>query len=368
MTQKHDTKATNGAAVTAEQILHVPLTDIFVDYDWNIRSKAEVMSDTSDAVQDTTAKGPHHGEGTGFKGLVKGIFQDGQKTQVVLRKVEEGKSLAGKKTDKPLELVCGFRRFTAVEALNADKEALETAKKEKRYVVPNTPDGTIRAEIKKLTAEEAELENGIENLQRQNISTPDQVRYIQRELAKGKVTQQKLADSLGIDQGYVSKLKTISTLPKEIIAHWRGDSVKIPGLPDTVTARLTVGQMKDLADSQKDSTPGDTIKRYVDMLNPPAPAEGAGGDSDPIAKRINDLGMLLGSLVRAGVIESGSLHWSRVIGPKKEGYIIDTGKADAPKRGEYWDLMEAAYERGLTPPKAEAAPKTEKAKDAAAAS
>lgn len=360
MTQKHDKNA-NGAA---EQILNVPLTDIFVDYDWNIRSKAEVMSDTSNAVQDETAKGPHHGEGTGFKGLVKGLCQDGQKTAVTLRKVEDGKSLGGKKTDKPLELVAGFRRFTAIEAANADKDLAKLAKDEKRTIIPGVPDGMIRAEVKKLTPEEAQLENAIENTQRHDITTPDLANYIQKLLAKGKVSQQKIADSLGIDQGYVSKLVKISQLPKEIIAHWRGEPVKIPGLPNTVTTRLTVAQMGDLAGASKDSTPGETIKRYVEMLNPSPPAPGNSPESDAVVKRINELGNLFARAVIAGVIESGNLEWARLIGPKKDGYAIDSGKADATKRMEYCDLMKSAFERGFPG----ATPKTQEQKDAAAAS
>lgn len=359
----------NSASNTNEIIHHIPLADIFVDYDWNVRSKLEVMSDTSDAVQDTTIKSEHHGEGTGLKGLAIDMHETGQDTAVIVRKVQDGKSLGGKKTDRPFELVCGFRRLTAVEMLQA-KEFVEEAGKLKRPTVPNTPNGTVRAEIRDLSPAQARILNGKENTQRKNLSTPDLVRYVANLNKADKLNQSQIAVALGIDQSYVSRLLAVTGLPTAILNHWRGDG-KLPGLPEAVVKRLTSREMSDLAKDMSGKPEGEIVARYVELLNPPGPAEaGEGGGTDNVAKRIAEIGALLGTLVREGILIAGSLHWSRVIGPKKEGFVIDTGKAEAAQRGKYWDLMEEAFEKALVPPGASAgkAPRTQQQKDEAAAS
>jgi hypothetical protein len=50
----------------------------------------------------------------------------------------------------------------------------------------------------------------------------------------------------------------------------------------------------------------------------------------------------MGCLVRAGVLDNGSLDWNRVIGPKKKGYPIDCGKNDSQER--LLELGDAAAE------------------------
>lgn len=360
-----------------EVIRHIPLTDIFIDYDYNVRSKSDVLSNTSDAVQDTTIKSEHQGEGTGLKGLALGLHKDGQDTPVVLRRVDGGKSLGGKKTDKPYELVCGFRRTTAAQMVSenvfagmGDKDkdvvalakSIEDAKKAKRPAIPNTADGTVLAVVRELTPKAARLLNGRENTQRQNLSTPDMVRYAYTLSTEEKMKQVEIGEALGVDQSYVARLLKIASLPKPVFLHWRGDT-KLPGLPEAVTRRLTSREMSELAKDTEGQTEGEIQARYVEMLNPPPPVEGAeGAGTDSAMKRITELGTLLGVLVRAGVIESGSLAWSKVIGPKKEGYPVDTGKADATKRGVYWDAMEDAFEAALAPEdqKKGKAPKTPK--------
>lgn len=368
-----------------EVIRHIPLSDIFVDYSWNVRSLRNVMSEVSDAVQDTTLKGTHTGEGAGIVGLAVSLLNDGQDQAVFVRKVEGGKSLGGKKTDKPFEVYCGFRRITAADILNRKPEEIaktlpekaatdlvariETATKAKRNIIPNTANGTILAVIRNVDAAKARLDNGRENTLRQNLDTPDMVKYISNLTSETKMTQAQMAEALGIGQPYVSRLKKVATLPSVILNHWRGEG-KVPGLPETVTDRLTSRQLSDLADlAMKDSLPeGEVIKRYVDTLNPPTAADGSGGeDADRPLKRIKELGFMIGVMIREGILVAGDLSWARVIGPKREGFLIDTGKVDATKRGEYWNAMAEAVDLGLTPPKKEKAPKTQQEKDEAAA-
>lgn len=377
-TAKSDSKPAE--ILPGESILLIPQIDVFVDYDWNVRSKSAIMSETSDAVQDTTLKGEHLGEGTGLYGLCLDLHMTGQDTAVVVRRVENGKSLGGKKTDLPFELVCGFRRFTALELVNGGKpesfgkpdskdakalaESIVKAKKEKRPVVPNTTDGAIRAVVRVLTPTAARILNGKENTNRDNLSTPDMVRYVAILSSVEKLNQVQIAEALGIGQPHVSRLLRIAGLPKGIVAHWAGES-KLPGLPDTVQERLTSRQLVELFDETKGQTDAEITARYVLMLNPPAPdPNNPDASGDAVAKRIKDIAVLLAGLIRNGVVSADSLSWARVIGPKKDGFIIDTGKADAGKRGEYWDLMDREFTKALDPGKAA---KTQKDKDDTAA-
>ena len=159
-------------------------------------------------------------------------------------------------------------------------------------------------------------------------------------------------------QGYVSKLTKIGKLPKVIIAHWRGDA-KLPGLPATIQTSLRTSDMTDLQDMAEKGqmTEAQTVKRYIEMLNPPAATgDVPESDKDPVADRIKKAAFLAGSLVRAGVLENGNLEWTRVIGPKKDGYLIDTGKADAAARAKYADMAVEAFGEGLKDPPSKTPP------------
>lgn len=348
-------------------IKHFLLSDIFVDYEWNSRSKAEI-TEINDAVVDTTVGGQHQPQGAKFEDFMMSFFDRGQDTPVFVRKVEGGKSLAGKKTDKPYELVSGFRRYTAIERLNApgaeikigdgDKaEVFNFAKRAgelKRNIVPNTANGTILAVVRDLDPLQARLLNARENTQRKNLSTPDTVRLVQ-ELAAAKMNQVKIATELGIGQPYVSRLSRIASLPTDVIAHWSGRVKTLPGLNEnTVYRQMTTKELVDLADSMENRPAGEVTARYVNILNPPPPAEGsegsAGEENKQIAK-IEEQCKLFGKLVRAGILENGSLEWSRVIGPKKLGFLIDSGtKPNAEGQmqlSKIWDIAERAFKQGI---------------------
>lgn len=332
-----------------EVILHAPMTDIFVDYEWNSRSKKNVLADESDGVQDTTLRGEHRSDGTGLEGLRLNLRNNGQDTPVILRRVDGGKSLGGKKTDKPFELVAGFRRFTAIEMLLASEEDRKFVKSNNQTsMVPNTADGTILAVVRTLTPLQARILNVRENTYRKNLDTADLLGSV-AELVKAKMGQVTIAEELGINQSYVSKLHAISQLPKVVISHWKGEG-KIPGLPEAIQTRLRTSDLVDLQSvaTKDNATEADIVKRYVDMLNPPPPPPGSNPvDSDPVAARISKAGYLAAGLVNAGVLGTESLNWSLVLGPKSEGYLLDTGKIDAAGRLKYSDILQKAFEDGL---------------------
>jgi ParB-like chromosome segregation protein Spo0J len=359
----------NAAEILPEEVIrHIPLADIFVDYDWNSRSKRNVLANESDAVQDTTIRGEHQTLGTGMKGICLTMRNRGQDTPVILRRVENGKSLGGKKTDKPLELVAGFRRYTAAELLNTTQEHKDFAKAlGNRTIIPNTADGTILAVIRVLSAVDARLVNGRENTDRQNLDTQDMLTLV-LDLAKHGLNQTQIAEELSMTQGYVSKLSKIGKLPKQIIAHWRGDA-KLPGLPATIQTSLRTSDMTDLQDMAEKGgmTEGQTVKRYIEMLNPtPAAGDAPESDKDPVADRVKKAAFMAGALVKAGVLENGNLEWARVIGPKKDGYLIDTGKVDAAGRAKYADMAVEAFENALKDPPAAAPAETASGSEASA--
>ena len=330
---------------TAAAITHtsspVEMAKIHIDPAWNARASRNVR-DMSDV------------ESTGFDGFEDNIRTSGQITAVILRNTG-GKTLAGQKTDKPFELVCGFRRFNAISDLNA--------KKTTKPCVPNLPDGCIMAEVRELTPTEARILNGQENTLRKNLKAPDLV-FLAADLQKAGMAQIPISQALGITQGWVSKLLKIASLPPAVLANWR-DELPIPAIQtkegvyelkaDPKTGKATVKEMtapEMQALAELKSTPEEITARYIRIVKP-APAAGDSTDgpseADKDMQRIAEVAALMGCMVRAGVLENGSLDWNRVIGPKKKGYPIDCGKNDSQERLlELGDAATDAFEREVT--------------------
>jgi ParB-like chromosome segregation protein Spo0J len=344
---KHATPATP-ATVTAPATegITIPLTSIHVDYAWNSRAERRVqdMADT---------------ESSGFEGFGASIRSSGQLTPVILRNTN-GTTLNGQKTDKPYELVVGFRRIRAITILNEKNEA-EKAKAEGRNNVPNLPNGTILAQVKDITnVTAARILNGQENTQRKNLGAPDLV-YLTRDLAKAGMTQTAIGEALGITQGWVSRLLKVASLPAVIVDNWREGTP----IPPVSVKEGTFSISKEEAKTQKELTepeiralselkvsPEEFIARYVRLVKPTV-GQGEGGGTpapkDKVKEEITYIAALMGCMVRAGVLDSGNLDWSRVIGPRKKGYPIDCGKEDGQERLlELGDAASDAYEREVT--------------------
>lgn len=331
--------AANNGAVT-HTAAPVELAKIYADYSWNSRAERNVqdMADT---------------ESAGFDGFEANIRVAGQITAIILRNTG-GKTLNGQKTDKPYEVVCGFRRFRAISDLNT--------KKATKPCVPGLPDGCILAEIRECKdATEARILNGQENTARKNLKAPDLV-FLVGGLAKADMTQVSISEALGITQGWVSKLLKISTLPPAVLAHWRDEkpipavqtkdgTYKLEAGPNgkaTTAKELTEPEMRALAELK--STPEELTARYIRMVKP-ASSQGDSDDGpspteDKIKSGVQEIASLMGCMVRAGVLDNGSLDWNRVIGPKKKGYPIDCGKDDSQERLlELGDAAQEAFEK-----------------------
>jgi ParB/RepB/Spo0J family partition protein len=332
--------ATNAA--TTHTSTPVELNKIHADFGWNSRAERNVQ-DMADM------------ESAGFDGFEGNIRTSGQITPIILRNTN-GKTLSGGKTDKPYEVVCGFRRFRAITDLNA--------KKASKPCVPNLPDGMILAEVREVKNEtEARILNGQENTARKNLKAPDMV-FLAGGLAKAGLNQIAIAEALGITQGWVSKLLRVASLPPAVLDHWRDNKAILPiqtkdGVFELkgdangkalVSKELTEPEMRALAELK--TTPEELTARYVRMVKPaPAQADSSDGPSegDKVKAKVIEVASLMGCMVRAGVLNNGSLDWTRVIGPKKKGYPIDSGKDDSQDRMiELGDAAEEAFEREVT--------------------
>ena len=307
----------------------VELAKIHVDYAWNGRAARNVQDMAST-------------ESSGFDGFITNIRTAGQIEPVILRNTG-GKTLNGQKTEKPFELMVGFRRFRAIELANQENQDKKTA------AVPNLPNGTILATTREIKdATEARVLNALENTARKNLKAPDLV-FIARDLAAKGMAQVPIADALQITQGWVSKLLKVASLPQAVLDHWR-DEKPIPAVQTkdgmfelkagqggkAVPGReLTEPEMRALAELK--GPPEEITARYIKMVAPATeqgegPGTSTAGETDKIMVNVQEIAGLMGCMVRARVLDNGSLDWTRVIGPKKKGYPIDCGKDTSQER------------------------------------
>jgi len=348
-------KAAVADIIPDEKILTLNLGEIFVDYNWNARKRADV-DDISDAVRDTTSANGH-AEGADIAAFAAGIRLAGQDTPVVVRHVPKGgRTLGGQTTNLPYELVAGFRRYTAITMLNgaAGKDAARQMGLGR--AVKNLPDGTINAVVRVLSPKEARLLNVRENTARNNLKTPDLVLQVADLYNVEMMTQTEIGTGLGITQSFVSKLLAVSKLPKEVLLHWRnGNESPIPGLPTTkIWPRVLFTDLLVLA-NLGDMPKAAAISRYVQMINPESSGEDentSNGATDAKAKkaldRVTDFATMVGKLVALGVVEEGNLNWNKVIGPKKSGFLIDSGSGEVAHLMTLTDAASDAYDKAVT--------------------
>jgi ParB-like chromosome segregation protein Spo0J len=254
-----------------DEIKHVPLEDILVDTDWNNRSVALTLSQ---------AEGNESKAG-GLDALKLGIFHDGQDEPVVVR--ETGiEGFYKKGTKFRFALVAGFRRFEAIRQLNADEAMVKVRADEKKSVVPNTANGTVRAIVRKLTEGEAVALNLRENTQRNDLSTPDLVNGAVKLAFLHQRDAKQIASTLGVSPSYAAQLLRIGSIKQEVLVHWR--TVTATGAVATYrgissAARASTTYLVDIAKADKDRQADmylDFLKAYEEAN---ADTEGDEGDS-----------------------------------------------------------------------------------------
>lgn len=348
----------------SEEVKHIPLNEILVDADWNARSLANVMAESSESVSDK--------EGTGLVGLKAGITNDGQDDPIVVRPTTLP---FYKKTDKPYALVAGFRRFEAIRQLNADTDGVKRREQELKSavstnseapfhggrVVPNTGNGTILAFVKNLSEVEARALNIRENTNRNDLSTQDLMWGIHELANKHKMSQVAIGFSLGRAQGYVGKLLRISTVNPKVLEHWRhGGTFEHDGKKIASVKSATTNDMRDLSDLRQGE--GESAKpdferqafEYMKVLESKAPS-GTNGGSDPAKqwlesakKKAANVGTMLGNLQRDKFLKVGNTPWVDGLAHLVQvGKRVEEGKLNRKQENQIAAAAEKAFKIAL---------------------
>jgi ParB-like chromosome segregation protein Spo0J len=330
----HKTANGNPSLLSIEdEVKHVPLTDIFVDPDWNNRSLANTLAESTASREDV--------EGTGIQGLAMGIFQDGQDEPIILR----GTAGLYKKTNKPYALVAGFRRYEAINRLNADAHLVKLRSDEKKSVVPNSANGTIRAVVRNLSELEAIKLNLRENTQRNDMSTPDLVNGARKLKFLHQMDSVAIANTLGKSKQYVDLLLRVATLQPVILDHWRngGDLTNHKGEKIQSGVEATVKDLDGVSKLDKDRQ----LEAYCTILADESRAGSGAPEKQPYKaakKKIAGVATLLGTLARQIYGESGKAAFLKLsdkvafidvvevlVKPPKKGFVARQvrGLADA---------------------------------------
>jgi hypothetical protein len=325
-----------GVLIPEDDIKHIPLSDIYVDEDWNNRSITRTLSVTSLRPED---------EGTGLDGLKVGIFHDGQDEPVILRSTKTG--FYKKDVKQPYALVAGFRRFTAISKLNEDANLVKLRNDDKKTVVPNTANGTIRAIVRSLSELEAIKLNLRENTQRDDMTPQDLVHGAFRLKFQHQMESLAIANTLGKHPTYINQLLRIASLPKELLDHWRNGG-EFKGVKSTKA--VTVKDLDNLAKDIKE--PAGQIAAYLNMLKEKA-EDGAEGNQQYKAakKRGIRIATTLGVLARKAYSETENKAFCtvnpNVAWVDMVEILIGKTKLDARQRRRIADAMEGAYAAAL---------------------
>ena len=325
-----------GVLIQEDDIKHIPLADIFIDEDWNNRSIRNTL-----AIQSLR---PEDG-GEGLNSLKVGIFHDGQDEPVIVRSVAE--NFYKKNVKQKYALVAGFRRFKAITMLNDDANLVKLRNDDKKNVVPNTANGTIRAVVRNLTELEAIKLNLRENTQRDDLPTPDLVHGAFRLKFLHQMDTLMIANTLGKSQQYVNQLLRVASLPKEILDHWRNGG-EFKGIKSTKTV-----VMKELDGIAKDVKEKDRqIDEYVKLLKEKVEDSSEGNKQYTAAKKRGiRVATMLGVLARKKYSESETKSFLTV-NPNVPWIdmveiLIGKSKIDGRQRRRVADAMEGAYQAAI---------------------
>lgn len=279
-----ETVTADTATVTASdlEIVRIPLAQIFVPNDWNVRSFAAVTATTDEKDETTGLAGSFKDENnqTQEGGLVESIRLRGQDTPVDIRpnpKHEEDPS------EPRWVLVSGFRRYEAIKRLAATGRVMQGDPLGWSPVEP-----TIKARIH-LNMDEAgarEL-NLRENLARKNLSHADIAFGIsEMKRANKELTDTKIAQLFNLTQSYVSKLRRIVdfTAP-EVTNEWRRTPKAVP-VDDMLKLRD-----KPIAEQY------DAFKKMIGTAPKPSPEERKASAAESRRKTLSEKSGDVGTLI-----------------------------------------------------------------------
>lgn len=295
-----------------EQIQEIPLSQITVKYEWNGRYLGG-----GDSPGWTVDSGDDSSDVNDFSLLKTSIADRGQDTPVTVRP-----------KGQRFELVCGFRRYRAIEELAKDR---------------GDKDPTIKAIVREYDDLEARLANASENTERDGYRPADlcwTVGQTMLEYAKKrvKVTQQALAPHFGVNQSYLAKMWGIcSDLDPRILDDWRAQSRAI--------AFTKVYEISRLARNEQQ-------KAWNELKAAQASSGNSGGSTDPVeslCKKAEKAGGQVGALVLAELLlppagedlDSDSVVECLITFPKgKKALTI-------PQKRKVVKAFKAAYETAL---------------------
>lgn len=331
-----ETRQTQQILIPEDDIKHIPLSDIYVDEEWNNRSITRTLAN----------EGIHGDDGNnGLDGLKIGIFHDGQDEPVIIRSTKSG--FYKKDVKQPYALVAGFRRYTAISKLNEDKNLFDMRNEKKLTVVPNTANGTIRAIVRSLSEIEAIKLNLRENTQRDDMTPQDLVHGAFRLKFQHQMESLAIANTLGKHPTYVNTLLRIAGLPKELLNHWRNGG-EFKGVKSTKA--VTVKDLDNLAKDIKE--PAGQIAAYLNMLKEKAEDASEGNQQYKAAKKRGiRVATMLGVLARKAYSETENKAFCtvnpNVAWVDMVEILIGKTKLDARQRRRIADSMEGAYAAAL---------------------
>lgn len=199
----------DGKAMSEYEIKLIPLSEIDADYAWNSRSPANTFLST---VSETDS------ESSGLEGLTRNLLSRGQDTPVDLRPTSPP---FYKMCIKPWSLVAGFRRFTAITAINSNEELVKECGKNGHLLIPGLADGHIRATLlPHMTEKEAFLRNASENTNRDQLSPPDIFRLVKKGTEELEMSPADLAIALGKLPTSIANYARLGKLDPSILSHW----------------------------------------------------------------------------------------------------------------------------------------------------
>jgi hypothetical protein len=282
----------------------IPFEDIFADFDFNARSRANVES------------APEAMEGGGTEELGLSLQTKGQDFPVILRPNTHEKGRVRKK-DKdehliwwfpPYELVDGFRRLVSTFSLNADEKLKEHSKETGLPIVPNVPNGHIAAEVRSLDDLQATLLNGRAGIARNNLEPPDLMAHIVK-LTRPPfaMTVQQISEDQGLGLTTTHRYAAVgNALLPGILTHWR-----FGGAFEGAAAarRLSFPEMEEVSKVKKERQ----VQAYKDAL--------VGKDKKLKTKdwlhtaelSASRMGTLLARLEREGVVRLTRKPWDECV-------------------------------------------------------
>lgn len=254
--------------VDESRILSLPLAEVYVPHDWNVRSG--IGASSSGGADDENTD----------EGLYNSIKARGQDEPILVRTSEGVKGADGKQVRQPYTIVQGYRRLWAIGRIAEEAGTVKTA--------------TVKARAKRMSEVDARLANLRENTARDNLSPSDLCFGIQQALAlEPAKTANAMADELGLTIQYISRFyEIIDKVKPALLKRWREMTGK----------KLTVSEMYALSKLDKKEQ-DEAFGKYCAKKQPLS-------ESDTTKKWIENekaknakLGTLLAKLAKAELID-----------------------------------------------------------------